>query len=52
METQKILEKGIGGFISLNLAPELEKRGYEGWVSDLGYSEGQNYIRCNVSKYR
>jgi len=40
------------GFIGSNLVPELKKRGHDVWVCDLSHSEGPNYMRCDVSKYR
>ena len=48
----KILVTGGLGFIGSNLVPELERRGHEVWICDLGQSERPNYIRCDVSKYR
>ena len=48
----KVLVTGGVGFIGSNLVPELRIRGHEVWVCDLGQSEGPNYIRCDVSKYR
>jgi dTDP-glucose 4,6-dehydratase len=48
----KVLVTGGLGFIGSNLVPELRSRGYEVCVCDLGHSEGANYIRCDVTKYR
>jgi len=48
----RIMVTGGLGFIGSNLVPELRSRGHDVWVSDLGQSEGPNYIRCDVSKYR
>ncbi|MFC1912753.1 NAD-dependent epimerase/dehydratase family protein [Chloroflexota bacterium] len=48
----KILVTGGLGFIGSNLVPELESRGHEIWICDLGQSERPNYVRCDVSKYR
>jgi dTDP-glucose 4,6-dehydratase len=52
METKKILVTGGTGFIGTNLMNELRKRGHEVWTCDLLNSERDNYIRCDVSKYR
>ena len=52
METYKILVTGGKGFIGSNLVPELLRRGHEVWVCDLVHSGDENYIRCDVSKYR
>jgi len=40
------------GFIGSNLAAELERRGYDVWISDLLNSEKINYIRCDIGRYR
>jgi len=48
----EILVTGGLGFIGSNLIHELRKRGYEVWICDLMHSDTENYIRCDVSKYR
>jgi dTDP-glucose 4,6-dehydratase len=48
----KILVTGGLGFIGSHLIRELRKRGHEVWVCDLMHSDDENYIRCDVSKYR
>jgi len=48
----KILVTGGLGFIGSNLVPELRRRGHEVWVCDLTHSEGPNYVRGDISKYR
>lgn len=48
----KVLVTGGLGFIGSNLVPELERRGHEVWVCDLGQSHGAKYVRCDVSQYR
>lgn len=48
----KVLVTGGRGFIGSNLINELKKRGHEVWACDLTHSEIENYIRCDVSKFR
>ena len=48
----KILVTGGLGFIGSNLVPELRSRGHSVWVCDLYHSEGPDYTRCDVTKYR
>ncbi|MBS7612404.1 NAD(P)-dependent oxidoreductase [Candidatus Bathyarchaeota archaeon] len=48
----KILVTGGRGFIGSHLVRELQSRGHEVWVCDLLHSDLENYIRCDVSKYR
>jgi dTDP-glucose 4,6-dehydratase len=47
-----ILVTGGLGFIGSNLVLELRRRGHEVWICDLFHSEGPNYFRCDVTKYR
>ena len=48
----KILATGGEGFIGSNLVPELKRRGHEVWVCDNHQSGREDYIRCDVSKFR
>jgi len=48
----RVLITGGRGFIGSNLAKELERRGHEVWICDLMHCEMENYIRCDVSKFR
>jgi len=48
----KILITGGLGFIGSNLVCELKRRDHEVWVCDLTHSNKENYVRCDVSKYR
>lgn len=43
---------GGSGFIGSNLVRELKERGHEVWSCDLMHCEKENFIRCDVSKYR
>jgi len=52
IDPMKILVTGGLGFIGSNLVLELKRRGHEVWACDLMHSEGPNYVRCDVSKYR
>ena len=49
---KKVLVTGGLGFIGSHLVHELERRGHEVWVCDLTHSNKENYVRCDVSKYR
>jgi len=48
----KVLVTGGRGFIGSNLVGELEKRGREVWACDLMHAEREDYIRCDVSRFR
>ncbi len=48
----KVLVTGGRGFIGSNLVKELKRRGHEVWVCDLMHCEMENYIRCDVCKFR
>ncbi len=48
----KVLVTGGRGFIGSNLVNELKKRGYEVWACDIMHCEMENYIRCDVSRFR
>lgn len=48
----KVLVTGGKGFIGSNLARELRKRGHEVWICDITHCELDNYVRCDVSKFR
>jgi len=50
--SKKVLVTGGSGFIGSNLVQELEKRGHEVWLCDLMHSAKENFVRCDVSKYR
>lgn len=49
---KRVLVTGGSGFIGSNLVRELKKRGHEVWLCDLMHCEKENFIRCDVSKYR
>lgn len=51
-QKKKVLVTGGSGFIGSNLAWQLDKRGHEVWVCDLMHCEKDNFVRCDVSKYR
>ena len=48
----KVLVTGGRGFIGSNLMRELDKRGYDVWACDLMHCEMENYVRCDVGKFR
>jgi len=49
---KRVLVTGGKGFIGSHLVKELKRRGCEVWVCDLMHSGEENYIRCDVSRYR
>jgi dTDP-glucose 4,6-dehydratase len=49
---RKVLVTGGRGFIGSNLVAELEKRGHEVWACDLMNAEMENYVRCDVGRFR
>jgi dTDP-glucose 4,6-dehydratase len=51
-KTQKVLVTGGQGFIGSNLLNELEKRGHEVWACDVMNAERENYVRCDVGRFR
>lgn len=51
-KSEKILVTGGCGFIGSQLVHELENRGYQVWVCDLKHSNQEQYLRCDISKYR
>jgi len=48
----KVLVTGGRGFIGSHLVKELMDRGHEVLVCDLMHCDAENYVRCDVSKYR
>lgn len=48
----RVLITGGRGFIGSNLARELRGRGHEVWICDLMHCEMENYVRCDISKFR
>ena len=52
METERILVTGGAGFIGTNLVNELRKRGHEVISCDLYNTEREDYVRCDVGRYR
>ncbi len=48
----KILVTGGKGTVGTYLVKELVRRGHNVWICDLKHSHEENYIRCDVSKFR
>ncbi|MDX1814128.1 MAG: NAD(P)-dependent oxidoreductase [Candidatus Bathyarchaeia archaeon] len=51
-QKKKVLVTGGSGFIGSNLVRELNRRGHEVWLCDLMNRDKENFVRCDVSKYR
>jgi dTDP-glucose 4,6-dehydratase len=51
-KNKRVLVTGGSGFIGSNLVNELNRRGHEVWLCDLMHCEKENFVRCDVSKYR
>ena len=49
---KRVLVTGGKGFIGSHLVKELRRRGREVWACDLMHSGEENYMRCDVSRYR
>ena len=48
----KIFVTGGLGVVGSALVSELEGRGHEVWMCDLGHSHHERYYRCDISEYR
>lgn len=51
-DSKTVLVTGGRGFVGSNLVRELKRRGHRVWVCDLMHCEAENYVRCDVSRYR
>ena len=49
---KRVLVTGGRGFIGSHLVEELKRRGHEVWACDLMHGGEENYIRCDVGRYR
>jgi len=50
--SKTVLVTGGLGFVGSNLVRELKRRSHQVWVCDLTHCDADNYVRCDVSKYR
>ena len=50
--SKTVLVTGGLGFVGSNLVRELKRRSHQVWVCDLTHCDADNYMRCDVSKYR